>query len=290
MTWRRIFAPLQGEAEDAGVLATAARLADDFKAHLDVVLFRPDPKSYAPPIGLGKLADEMRASLARSAEDAWDETESMLRAQFEAAAKHEGLEITDSPHGPGASSARFTALTPSDIESAGLRYACACDVIVSDLPDKQESRRASSFVERLLIKSGRPVLSVPQKGLPAEINRIGVAWDGDDEAARAVAAAMPFLSMANMVDVVTVHENSYLDIHPEDIVEYLAWHGIASEAHMLTTNYQTIGARLVEFMEERAWDMIVMGAFGRGRFIERFFSGPTKGVPWRANIPVLQSH
>ncbi|MHA7872752.1 MAG: hypothetical protein ACX939_10410, partial [Hyphococcus sp.] len=203
----------------------------------------------------------------------------------------EDLAQVDAPQGPGAATARFTAIDPDDgADEAGLRYARACDATIIAMPRKQTATAAAIFAERILLKSGRPILSVPQGGLRAEINRVGIAWDGDDEAARAVAAAEPFLTMANTVDIATVSGSTAERAFPEDLVEYFAWRGVAAEAHVLESNYQTIGARLVEFMDERKWDMVVMGAFGRGRFIERFFAGPTKGVPWKADIPVLQMH
>jgi len=51
-----------------------------------------------------------------------------------------------------------------------------------------------------------------------------------------------------------------------------------------------VGARIADFMKERDWDMIVMGAYGRRRFLENLFAGPTHTVPLLADIPVLQAH
>lgn len=290
MVWRRMFVPLHGERDDRVVLESAGKLADNFKAHLDVVLIKPDPASYVPPIGIGKLADEIRAELVKSAEDAWTETENSLHEQFDTVVSKEGLAVTEAPQGPGTASARFTALTPDDAEETGLRYARASDAMIVAMPSKEQCNGAAAFAQRMLLKSGRPVLSIPETGLRDEINRVGVAWDHDDEVVRAVSSAMPFLAMASMVDVVTITDNLSADAHPEDLVEYLAWRGIPAQAHRREPNYQTVGERLVEFMEEQNWDMIVMGAYGRGRFIERFFAGPTRGVPWKSTIPVLQAH
>lgn len=290
MVWRRIFVPLHGEDEDHVALAAAGRLADDFKAHLDVVLIKPDPASYVPPVGIGKLADEIRAELVQAAEDSWAETEEALLGEFQTVASKEGLTIVDAPQGPGSASARFTALTPDDAEEAGLRYARASDAVVVSMPSKRHRNGGAAFAQRMLLKSGRPVLSIPGTGLPREINRVGIAWDHDDEVVRAVSSAMSFLAMASMVDVVTVADNVSADAHPEDMVEYFAWRGVPAQAHRLEPNYKTVGERLVEFMEAQNWDMIVMGAYGRGHFIERFFAGPTRGVPWKATAPVLQAH
>lgn len=290
MVWRRIFVPLYGENGDAAVLSAAGRLADDFNAHLDVVLVKPDPAMYVPPIGIGRLADEMRAELVKSAEEACNETEATLREAFDATVAKEGLSVVDEPHGPGVASARFSTIAADEAEETGLRYARASDVVIVAMPSKEHRDGAAAFAERLLLKSGRPVLAIPPRGLPAEINRIGVAWDGDEQVVRAFAASLPFLEMADMIDIVSVVDNLAVHPYPEDIVEYLSWRGIIAEAHVLETNYRTVGERLVEFMDERNWDMIVMGAYGRGRFIERFFAGPTRGVPWEAKIPVLQCH
>ena len=290
MVWRRIFAPLHGENGDATVLASAGRLADDFNAHLDVVLVKPDPAMFVPPVGIGRLADEIRAELVKSAENACNETEATLREAFDAMIAKEGLAVVDEPQGPGAASARFNTIASDEAEDTGLRYARASDAVIVAMPSKEHRDGSAAFAERLVLKSGRPVLAVPPRGLPAEVNRVGVAWDGDEQVVRALAASLPFLEMADIVDVVNVTDNVAVHAHPEDVVEYLSWRGITAEAHVLEPNYRTIGERLVEFMDERNWDMVVMGAYGRGRFIERFFAGPTRGVPWEAKVPVLQSH
>ena len=60
------------------------------------------------------------------------------------------------------------------------------------------------MVEGALFDSGRPVLVVPyiqRTGL--KLDRVMACWDGSRNAARAINDAMPFLTRAKAVDVVT---------------------------------------------------------------------------------------
>src|SRR5262249_40030458 len=61
------------------------------------------------------------------------------------------------------------------------------------------------LVEALLMSSGGPVLIVPRRwSRGAAIKNVVVAWDGSASAARAVRDAVPLLSQAAAVEVVSV--------------------------------------------------------------------------------------
>ncbi len=290
MAIRRILFPLDGMDAEPIAMNDAARLADDFKAHLDVVLRMPDPASFIPTVGLGEVADKLRAGLVKSIREKQEETENTIKEQFDALTQKENLTVVASPQGPGSATARYTSLASGEDDTTVIRFAQASDLTVVGASSSKQNSSFSALSERILMKSGRPVLFIPEAGTPAEINRVGVAWDGGDEAARSIAAAMPFLQLASDVDVVSIDNEPPLDSHPDDVAEYLAWHGISAETHMMKSEYQRIGEKLIEFSQERNWDFLIMGAYDSSRFVESIFSGPTQNIRRNANIPVLQMH
>ena len=290
MVFRRLFVPLTGEAEDAIALAAAGRLADDFKAHLDAMLVKPDPSAHVPLSGYGRLANEIRTHLIKSSEAAWEQIEEDLRKQFEAIAEAEGLARVEAPRGPGAASAKFDDITRDQADDRVLRLSRASDLIVFGEATADTTDRTKRLRQRLLIQSGRPCLFIPESGLPEEINRVGIAWDGSVEATRSLASGMAFLLHATKVDVVTVTRGDENDARSEDIAEYLDWHGIPNEAHNKPAYYESVGDHFAGLGEELGWDMIIMGAYHSSRLLEILLSGPTKDILKETNVPVLQCH
>src|SRR6185312_15245185 len=68
-----------------------------------------------------------------------------------------------------------------------------------------KSMRDHLMIEGALFDSGKPVLVVPyiqRAGL--KLDRVMACWDGSRNAARAINDAMPFLTRAKAVDVVTI--------------------------------------------------------------------------------------
>jgi hypothetical protein len=76
-----------------------------------------------------------------------------------------------------------------------------------------------------LFQSGRPVLVVPDEGVKeSTFDRVVIAWKESIEAARAVAAAQPFLLRASEVHLITVGENAEVVASLEDVEQYLQLH------------------------------------------------------------------
>jgi hypothetical protein len=85
------------------------------------------------------------------------------------------------------------------------RTARRFDLTILPQADPEDGRSGEVMIEAVLLGSGRPVLIVPclQEG-GVKFDRILVCWDGSHNAARAIADAMPFLTRAKQVEVVTV--------------------------------------------------------------------------------------
>src|SRR6185503_17067135 len=86
----------------------------------------------------------------------------------------------------------------------------------------------------VLIGSGRPLLLAPSRAPETVGSTIAIAWKDSPEAARAVTTAMPFLSRAGRVLILTANEEterSPSEIESaEKVVTQLRWNGIGAEA------------------------------------------------------------
>lgn len=173
-------------------------------------------------------------------------------------------------------------------------YGVAADLIVAPRPSGEEVG-ASATLEAVLLESGRPILIPAAAAMPANFARIAIAWKPTPQAARAVAAAMPFLVRAKEVVVVSVAEAAGEGEPPgerddaERLVQSLAWHGIAATTLRLDPGPEGAAATLLGTAGQRA-DLLVIGGYGHSRLREWVFGGFTQRVLADAPLPVLIAH
>ena len=147
--------------------------------------------------------------------------------------------------------------------------------------------------EELALGVGRPVLAVPRYGTFETLGeRVLIAWNGSREATRAVHDAMPLLSLATKVTVLSIDPER--DPEPRvpsaDIALHLARHGIAAEADWTPGLDIAVGDILLSRAADLGADLIVMGAYGHSRVREMVLGGATRHVLQQMTVPVLMSH
>ncbi|MBP0593411.1 universal stress protein [Paraburkholderia sp. LEh10] len=177
-------------------------------------------------------------------------------------------------------------------------YARLADLVVAgqtDLNDP-ESFIAEQFVENLIMAAGRPVLLMPSSGSFAECGRhVLIAWDGSREATRALHDAMPFLSSAANVTLLTVNadrdEPTGQRIPGADIALTLARHGVKVEVREVNAErFTPVGEVLLSQAADLGCDLIVMGAYAHTRLRELVMGGATRTLLRSMTVPVLFSH
>ncbi len=144
------------------------------------------------------------------------------------------------------------------------------------------------MVEDLALFSGRPVLAVPQRGVPDRFDHIVVGWNGSREAARALNDALPLLESHARIDIVAVSPSgspSALDA----ISEHLTRLGYTPTQHALTGEDATSDL-LLRFADQQRAQLLAVGAFAHSRFEEVVLGGVTRDLVDGASIPVLFSH
>jgi nucleotide-binding universal stress UspA family protein len=142
-----------------------------------------------------------------------------------------------------------------------------------------------------IFETGRPVLMLPESASTEVGKHVVIAWNGAAEASKAVAGALPLITGADKVTVITVKtEKSVSRIGGDELVSYLARHGVSAERSILTADNMTVGKAITNYCSESECDLLVMGAFTHSRLVQIILGGVTRHIIGAANVPVLMIH
>jgi len=181
---------------------------------------------------------------------------------------------------------------PTDVVALHGRYA---DLVVVGQVDPRRDRDLPVVLPQdLVFDCGRPLLVVPYAGtFPTVGERVLVAWNASREAARAVGDAIPLITQAKRVMVLSVNprpgSRGLGDEPGADIARHLSRHGRIEAAHVVTDAVDPADAMLNAVSDESC-DLVVMGAYGRSRLRELVLGGMTRYMLQHMTVPVLMSH
>lgn len=183
-----------------------------------------------------------------------------------------------------------------DIGALVQQHSRAADLIVASQREPQlEISNMLGFPERLVMESGRPVLTVPLAGERSLLNRhVLIAWNGKREAARAVFDALPLLKAARKVTVLcaeqTDAEGTSTPLPDTSIAAALARHDVSVTLKTAIVDKSAVGATIAAAIAAEHVDLAVMGAYGHSRLREFVFGGATRHLLQHMTVPVLFSH
>lgn len=143
----------------------------------------------------------------------------------------------------------------------------------------------------VLFGSGGPVIIFPTTDAPSHLRTVAVAWDGSRAAARAVRDALPILTKAGSVRLMTCTQDKPVAAASVDgILAHLAAHGVnATHAHVALDD-QPVGIALQVTARAQDAGMLVMGAYGHSRMREFVLGGATTSALLRPLLPLFMSH
>ncbi len=154
--------------------------------------------------------------------------------------------------------------------------------------------RARAIAEAVLFDSGRPVLVVPPSWRAANPPmRVLVGWNGSREAARAVHDALPLLSAARKVQLLSIRGEEYAEAgraEVQDVARHLARHGVQVHAELAVSAGSSAEDVLQNELSGGDYDLLVIGGYGHSRFREIVLGGMTRRVLQHGTVPVLLSH
>lgn len=186
---------------------------------------------------------------------------------------------------PGVDAELLTVEGP--IGPAVAMRAKVADLAVLPSMAAKENGRWGPARDAALFQSGRPVLIVPDEAAGPIGETVVIAWKDAVEAARAVAAAMPFLATAKRVRLLSIPEDGEDETAPA-MAAYLTKAGFPVETVSVELGAREVGAALLEAAGSGV--LFVMGGYGHWRWREWVFGGATLYVLRNTDVPVLMSH
>ncbi len=272
---KSILLHVDGSARLALRVQVACRLAEVFDAHV-TALYGAMPSLLRYP-----MAVEASAAAVSVMCELDDEGRAAARAAFEAARGGASRIEWAEPHG--------------DAFWGWSRRAFYCDLMVlgqRDPDDPAAGELPPDFLPSLLVDSGRPALVLPYAGPVATEAPLGrtvlVAWKEGREAARAVAAALPWLRRAAQVHVLGWGEGAEAGL--QSLSQHLARHGVGATLHAGGPEPAQPGAALLSSAADLGADLLVMGCYGHSRAREWVLGGATRSILQAMTLPVLMVH
>jgi nucleotide-binding universal stress UspA family protein len=132
-----------------------------------------------------------------------------------------------------------------------------------------------------ILRAGRPVLAVPNGIDSLKAERVVIGWKDTREARRALRDSLPLIREAVSVAVVEIlGRGNETPAHTpiNDVVIYLARHGIAATVRQPEHATGSVAGELIRVAQKIDADLIVAGGYGHSRLGEWIFGGVTHGL------------
>ena len=271
-----------GDGSANSVLATAVMAARPFEGC--IVGVNALTTEYAVVFG-GEMGFSVSSEVDRTLEREGQERREQARALFLSVMRQHGVAIDGKGEGLSAEWREETGRQNAVVGTLGRIF----DLIVVERPAKLASL-AEATLEDALFESGRAVLMAPSKP-PANLGeRITIAWNGSTETARTIAFAMPFLSRAKAVDVLTVEGSFVPGPSGEELAAMLKRHGLPVSYRHVTAKGRNPGEIFLSEAKAAGADLLVKGAYTQSRLRQMIFGGATRHIIMEAEIPVILAH
>lgn len=275
MPLKSILAAFSGDTASCTALHHALLLQRRYAAHLTGVVWH----------GPAPVERRHRAFLSRDVADMLDTREQSaaeaVRADFEARVAQTGEPAQ----------ASFIDLHEMEGFSLPERARCYDLVVMSRRAAEVGREHAEVRPDVVALRSGRPVITVPE-GFAGDLPRhLLLAWDGKRAATRALGDMLHLLPDIPRVTVLSIGATP--PAPPEagdDVLDLLARHDVAAERLHRTPSRHGITRSLLDACAEVDAGMLVMGAYEHSKFSEDLWGGVTRDILGEARLPVMMSH
>jgi nucleotide-binding universal stress UspA family protein len=169
----------------------------------------------------------------------------------------------------------------------------AADLVV--VKRKQSERDDYHYIDSaaVMLRLGRPMLSVPERVTELSADRIVVGWRDTREARLAVQHALPLITRASRVTIIELCNSDQQDAarsHVRDVSRFLESHGASCQYDVRVHSAEADARCLIRLAQEDGADLIVTGGYGHSRLGEWMFGGMTRGLLEEAPICLMMSH
>jgi nucleotide-binding universal stress UspA family protein len=277
---KTLLVPTEQHDVMAATLDTALLFARRFDSYVEGFALRYDVENFITmdPVS-GVAMDSVRQNEEEAARQARDLFHSFMQ----------GRGMTAAAAGPASLSFGWSEQSGGDnvIGSYGRVFDC----IVLGRPGSDPRGPRANTLEAGLFESGRPILIAPPSAPQTIGENVLIAWNGSTEQAHTTALAMPILERATRVTVLTVQGSMVPGPSGEQLVAYLARHGIPATHKMLSSRGGAHGGEVI--LAEAAaqgCDLVIKGAYTQSRLRQMIFGGATRHILASAMLPVFMAH
>lgn len=276
MTFKSILVYIDDTQASERRVRMAGEMSRRFDASLTGIYF-------APPVAAVDVAELPPAEFSRrmSQREMRDRVEAAFRAAAAAA---------------GAARADVCVVENNAVDTAIAEMRCA-DLAVLAQGDSESGDGGfqRKLAEEALFGAGTPILFVPYASAVSTLGEhVLIAWDGGREAARAIRDALPLLTNAKRVTVLSLGEHARLGQDSSQsqsrLVAYLRLHGVEANRRELACTSNEAGELALSQLADLGADLLVMGAYGHARVREIVLGGVTRTMLDSMTVPVLMSH
>ena len=281
MSIAKILVPVAGAERDLAPLRGGMLAAELFGAHLEALFVRPDPAEAMPFYGEG-----MSSSVVQEIMDV-----SRDAAGRAAQAARANLEQVKSESRAGAQAHLSFREAEGNFAEQVTLAARLSDLVVFGPLNEDDRLALGEAFDATLLETGRPVLLMPERPPVRLGSKIALAWNGSIASAHAISAALPFLTRASCVEVLTVRRGAGTTSSADDLVRYLAFHGVSATARVVEAGELPVADALLKAADTKEGDsMLVAGGYGHNRVRELFVTGTTRRVVAQTAIPCFLVH
>lgn len=220
--------------------------------------------------------------------DAGERAAQAAKRLFESQATAAGLTVSTEPGSKERPHASWETIVgaPLDVMPA---VGGSSDLIVVSRAPEHGGEKAWIVLTSALLDSLRPVLVLPQSPSGTIGRRIAIAWNRGRTETLALHAALPLVKAADDAVLLTVGRNTRgRGPDAEQIRRWLARHGVDARTKHIDSADE--GAALVEHARAEGADVLLAGAYTRGRFREMVFGGVTEYLISKTDMPVVLMH
>lgn len=283
-----ILVPVAGRPESAVALDCAFDLAKSLEADVVACHVRPHRRMPKSPPKQDMMLHYDDATLVVDTPKKTESARKAAKKLFNERAEAHGYPVRRKP----SLSSESIAVWEEFVGSPGRAMAIVgpiSDLLVLTRPKTARSEKARAFLLAAVLQAGKPVLVLPSrkiKQVPGK--RIAIAWNQSLEAAHAVSGAMPLLQRAEEVTIICCGNEDVVGPKSTHLVRYLTHWGVNADI----ARYQGDGTpELIEQgCDEAKADLLVMGAYSRGRLRERLFGGVTEHILLKSKRAALVMH
>lgn len=284
-----ILARATGTDADKLVFASALQMARPWSSHLEFLHVRADVQrivinmaagGFCGATGLDQIVDRLNQEAIAKQEEAERRVWKFCR--------DEQIEISEALN-----IARPTAAWRAEMGDEPellAAYGRAADLLVIGRAGRGDEV-SKDILDASLVGTGRPMLIASTKPVRAELGTVVIAWKDTREAARAVAAAGPFIERAARVIILSVEEDARSTEKSCDrLCHAMLWHNPGTTVRHLKQDGRPPVETMLEGAATAGADLLVMGGYSHSRVREVLFGGFTRRVLTAAELPVLMAH